>query len=121
MSFAEFSSDGSRIFFESIEGPRERGIWVVPREGGRARRIHSFESEQWFTGISVSPDDRWVVYGAPGGDGHLQLFRVPTSGGEPQQLTHDPIGKTHPSWSPAGDWIAFTAFRYRSHFWLLEP
>lgn len=120
-SFAEFTSDGSHIVFESIEGPRARGIWAVPLEGGPARRIHAFESGQWFTGIALSPDDRWVAYVAPAPDGYLQLFRVPLSGGAPEQLTHDPVSKTHPAWSPTGDRIAFTAFRYFAHFWLLEP
>jgi len=121
VSFAEFSPDGSRIVFESIEGPRARGIWSVPSAGGRATRIHSFENEQWFTGIGVSPDDRFVAYVAPAAAGYLQLYRAPMGGGEAVQLTHDPVSKTHPSWSPAGDAIAFTAFRYLAHFWLLEP
>jgi len=53
-------------------------------------------------------------------DGHMQLFKVPASGGEPLQITFDPSDKTHPSWSPRGDQIAFTVFRYLAHFWLLE-
>ena len=83
--------------------------------------MHPFRSEQWFTGISVSPGGGWLAYIAPANDGHMQLFRVPSSGGEPEQITHDPSDKTHPSWSPRGDQIAFTVFRYLGHFWLLEP
>lgn len=51
----------------------------------------------------------------------MQLFKVPSEGGEAVQVTFDASDKTHPSWSPRGDDIAFTVFRYRSHcFWLIE-
>ncbi len=87
---------------------------------GRPELIHRFASEQWFTGFTVSPDGASVAYIAPASDGHMQLFKVSAAGGEPVQLTTDPSDKTHPSWSPRGDQIAFTVFRYLAHFWLLE-
>lgn len=121
VTFAEFGPGSERIFFEAMEGIGERSIRVVDRRGGAPERIHAFASEQWFSGISVSPDGAWVAYVAPAGDGRMQLFKVPAAGGEPVQLTRDPSDKTHPAWSPRGDAIAFTVFRYLAHFWLLEP
>ncbi len=118
--FAEFGPDSRTIFFEAMHGVGERGIWKVDRDGGRPELVHRFHSEQWFTGISVSPEGEWVVYIEPAADGYMQLFRVPTTGGEPEQITHDASDKTHPSWSPRGDQIAFTVFSYLGHFWLLE-
>ena len=120
-NFAEFGPDSRTIFFEALHGVGERAIWKVDRDGGRPELVHRFASEQWFTGMSVSPDGLWVAYIAPASDGHMQLFKVPTTGGEPVQITSDPTDKTHPSWSPHGDQIAFTVFRYLAHFWLLEP
>ena len=66
------------------------------------------------------PDERHTLI-APANDGRMQLFKVPSAGGNPAQITFDPSDKTHPSWSPRGDQIAFTVFRYLAHFWLLEP
>lgn len=119
--FAEFAPDSRTIYFEAMHGVGERAIWRVDREGGQPERIHSYNSPQWFSGISLSPDATHLVYIAPAPDGRLQLFRVPVAGGEPVQITFDASDKTHPSWSPRGDQIAFTVFRYLAHFWLLEP
>ena len=60
-----------------------------------------------------------MVYIAPGGNGYFQLWCVPTSGGQPEQLTFDPTDKAHPACSPRGDRIAFTVFNYEAIFWLL--
>lgn len=119
-TFAEFGPDSRTIYFAAKHAVGERAIWRVDRDGGTPELVHSFLSPQWFSGISVSPDGANVVYIAPAPDGHLQLFRVPTAGGEPVQITFDPSDKTHPAWSPRGDQIAFTVFRYLAHFWLLE-
>jgi len=120
VTFAEFGPDSRAIYFEAMHGVGERAIWRVDRDGGRPELIHRFASTQWFSAISLSPDAANVVYIAPAPDGRLQLFRVPVAGGEPTQITFDPSDKTHPSWSPGGDQIAFTVFRYLAHFWLLE-
>ena len=48
------------------------------------------ESEQIFSGISVSPGFESVVYITPGGNGSFQLWRVRMSGGQPEQLAFDP-------------------------------
>jgi len=118
--FAEFAPDSRTIYFEAMHGVGERAIWRVDRDGGKPELVHRFGSPQWFSGISLSPDAANVAYIAPAPDGHLQLFRVPVAGGEPTQITFDPSDKTHPAWSPGGDQIAFTVFRYLAHFWLLE-
>jgi len=121
ISFAEFGPDSRTIFFEAIHDIGERAVWKVDRDGGPPTLVHRFRSEQWFTGISVSPDGAWVAYIAPAADGHMQLFKVPSAGGEPVQITFDASDKTHPAWSPRGDWIAFTVFRYLESFWLWSP
>lgn len=121
VAVAEWTPDSKRIVFEAIEGPRDRSLWIVDRAGGRPELIHRFDSEQWFSGIAVSPDFRWIAYIAPGADGRFQLWRVPAIGGTAEQLTYDPTDKTHPAWSPRGDRIAYTVFSYLSQFWLLEP
>ncbi len=93
----------------------------MARDGGLPRKVHEYRSDQLFSGISVSPDFQWAAYIAPAPDGYMQVFRVPMSGGEPQQVTSDPTDKAHPAYSPNGEWIAFTVFSYKAMFWVLTP
>jgi len=97
-----------------------RAIYTASRDGGTARVIHRFTSEQQFSGLGVSTTGRWVAFVAPGADGHFQVFRVPIAGGAPKQVTTDPTDKTQPSVSHDGASIAFTVFSYQMQFWLIE-
>ena len=98
----------------------QRTIYVAARNGGPARAVHRFTSEQHFSGLGVSTKGRWAAFIAPGPDGHFQVFRVPLAGGAPQQVTSDPTDKTQPSVSHDGASIAFTVFSYQMKFWLIE-
>ena len=117
----EWSPGADSIVFSAAEGHDQRALYVVAREGGVARLIHRFTSEQQFSGLGVSPDFRWVAFVAPANDGHFQVFRVPVSGGTATQVTFDPTDKTQPAVSRDGTRIAFTVFTYRMQFWVLEP
>ena len=121
ISIAEWSPDSQQLVFEADDGSGTKAIYVVGRSGDAPRKIHEFESEQAFSGISVSPDFEWAAYIAPAEGGHFQLWRAPMAGGEPEQLTFDPTDKAHPAYSPQGDRIAFTLFNYEAIFWLIEP
>jgi Tol biopolymer transport system component len=118
---AEWAPNGKEVYFEAYLGPGRKAIYRVGREGGRPRLIHDFESEERISGIAVSPDARWIAYVAPGPSGYQQVYRVPSSGGTPELITSDPSNKTHPSYSPNGERIAFTVWRYEALFFLLTP
>ncbi len=117
---AEWAPDSERLVFEGYDGGVEQGIYVVSRQGGTPERVHTFESDQIFSGMSVSPDFQWAAYIAPAPDGYFQIFRAPMSGGPAVQLTFDPSDKTQPAYSPDGEQLAFTVFSYLAHFWLLQ-
>jgi Tol biopolymer transport system component len=117
----EWAPGSDSVVVNAADGPEQRAIYVVPRDGGRARLVHRFTSGQNFSGLGVSPDFRSVVFIAPATDGYFQLFRVPIAGGEATQLTFDPTDKTQPAVSRDGTRIAFTVFSYRMQFWLREP
>ena len=121
VGLAVWGNGGDLLVFEAQEAIGRKSIWSVDRDGGVPRRIHSFSSDQVTSGIGVSHDRRWVAYVDRASDGYYQIFRIPLSGGAPEQLTHDPSNKTQPTYSPAGDRIAFTVFSYRSHFWRIDP
>ena len=113
--------DSDRIVFDSHGGaPGRKSLAEVSRKGGRAQKIMDFASDQVFSGISTSPDGKWVAYVALTPDGTYQIFRVPVLGGTAQQVTTDPNHKTQPSISPDGARVAFTIWRYEVQFWMLR-
>ena len=113
--------DSDHIVFESHDGaPGHKSLAEISRTGGQARKIVDFESDQIFSGISTSPDGKWVAYVAQAPDGTDQIFRVPVGGGTSQQVTSDPNHKTQPSFSPDGARLAFTIWRYDVQFWMLR-
>jgi Tol biopolymer transport system component len=118
----EWSPTSDSLVFLAGDGLESRAIYVVAREGGTARPVHRFTSDQQFSGVGVSPDFRWAAFVAPANDGHRQLFRVPLSGGgAPTQLTFDPTDKTQPAVSHDGTRVAFTVYAYTMQFWSIEP
>jgi Tol biopolymer transport system component len=117
----EWADAGETLVFEAVEELGRKSLWVVPRRGGAPTRFHRFASDQLHSGIGVSPDGRWAAYIDREPSGYFQVFRVPVGGGTAQQLTSDPTHKTQPSYSPTGDRIAFTVFRYESAFWRVRP
>ena len=117
----EWLLDGRRLVFEGAMEYGKKALYVVPLAGGRPTPFHEFKSDQLDSGISVSADGRWIAFIAPDRDGHLQVFRLPVSGGAPEQLTFDPTDKTQPAYDPTGRWLAFTIFEYLAQFWMLDP
>jgi len=116
---AWFSADSVVIL--AIDGLERRAIYVAGREGGSARLVHRFTSEQRYSGIGVATTERWVAFIAPANDGFFQVFRVPLAGGAASQVTTDPTDKTQPAVSHDGTRIAFTVFSYQMHFVVIEP
>ncbi len=68
------------------------------------------------TGCKISPDEQQIVYSIQTVDTETEkkythLWRIPSSGGDPQQLTFGKHSNTSPKWSPDGQWIAFLSTR----------
>ncbi len=85
-------------------------IWTVSLDGGRARRVTSFdEGLELFP--RISPDGNWIAFSGEYG-GSRQVFLIPYEGGEPKQLTFYPdVGVMPPrggydnlvyDWTPDG-------------------
>jgi Tol biopolymer transport system component len=74
----------------------------------------------------ISPDGGWVAFSVTRYDlaknvGNSDIWRVPTSGGMPQQLTHSEGRDNNPRWSPDGKTIAFISSREGGpQIWLLD-
>ncbi len=71
-------------------------LWTAPSSGGSAARLTSHPGVEVFG--KFSPDGKWIAFTGQY-DGDEQIYVVPTSGGEPRQLTFYPArGPLAPRW-----------------------
>jgi tricorn protease len=85
-----------------------QNIWTVPRGGGAARRITSFQGQT--SNPQFSPDGRWIAFSGEYA-GNLDVYVVAAEGGEPKRLTWHPGGDTVQGWTPDGKAIMFSSGR----------
>ncbi|HSS22697.1 MAG TPA: PDZ domain-containing protein [Pyrinomonadaceae bacterium] len=83
-------------------------IWTVPRAGGSARRITSFQGQT--TNPHFSPDGKWIAFSAEYA-GNLDVYVVSAEGGEPKRLTWHPGADQVQGWSADGKSVLFTSAR----------
>jgi len=113
----ELSPDGRQVVFALARLDHEAnqwrgGLWMAPTEGGAPRLFTSDEARD--TSPAWSPDGRWIAFlsnrsGKRRGRKRapMQLWVIPTDGGEARQLTSFGTGVTQPAWSPDGRTLAF--------------
>jgi Tol biopolymer transport system component len=116
ISHGEWLPDSEQIVAIAKEAAGRHVIFIVPRDGGRARVVHRFDTEHDAPGLTISPDGRDVAFIAPS-DRFFQVFALPLAGGSSRQLTFDQSHKTQPAWSPDGRRLAFTVWSYEVQFW----
>jgi Tol biopolymer transport system component/predicted Ser/Thr protein kinase len=101
------SDSGTLVFFAGAVGQSEL-VWVN-RTG---QRIEKVGPPGMFNSLSLSPDDKSVVYDfADQRTGSIDLWRLDFARGEPYKLTFNPSHDMFPLWSPVGGRIAFNSLR----------
>jgi len=85
-----------------------QNIWTVPRGGGSARRITSFQGQT--SNPHFSPDGKWIAFSGEYA-GNLDVYVVAAEGGEPRRLTWHPGGDLVQGWTPDGQSILFSSTR----------
>src|SRR5229473_6561540 len=85
-----------------------QNIWVVPRAGGVARRVTSFQGQT--TNPHFSPDGKWIAFSGEYA-GNFDVYVVAAEGGEPKRLTWHPGADTVQGWTPDGRSILFSSTR----------
>ena len=83
-------------------------IWTVPRAGGSARRLTSFQGQTM--NPQFSPDGKWIAFSGEYA-GNLDIYVVAADGGEPRRLTWHPGADLAQGWTPDGKSIMFTSSR----------
>lgn len=118
---SQWMSDSKTLAIEYVVNPELKEIHLVPIDGKPGKKIHSFKSDQLYSGIALSYDQKWIAYIAPDTKGNFQVWKVSIDGKEVKQLTFDATDKAHPSSSPTYNIFAFTVFNYESIFWMIKP
>ena len=85
-----------------------QNIWSVPRAGGTAWRLTSFQGQT--SNPHFSPDGKWIAFSGEYA-GNLDVYVVSADGGEPKRLTWHPGADTVQGWTPDGRSIMFSSAR----------
>jgi len=99
-----WSPDGQSIVYEMPEEGFSH-LFIVGAEGGKPRRL--FGGPISGSRSSFSADGKWVFFRSEKSGRH-EVWKVPFSGGEPQQVTH--TGGHESFASPDGRWLYFIKF-----------
>jgi len=106
------SADGTRAAYAVYSA--RANIWSLPIPAGAPVGIAAASpvtsGSQVIESMRVSWDGRWLLYDSDL-RGSADIFRVPTSGGPPEQLTSDPVDEFAPDLSPDGRAIAYHSWR----------
>jgi TolB protein len=104
-----WSPDGSDIIFISDRGHLygTGGIWRMKvQPGAEAHEIH-YEETEWKARPDFAPDGKRIVYASYAGRQWLQLWALPSAGGDPIPLSFGEYDNVAPRWSPDDKYIAF--------------
>ena len=114
-----WSPDSRSIAFE-LKKDDATNVAIVSASGGAPRVLTAEPGESW--PYSWSPDGRKVVFAALR-KGTWNLWWVSVADGESARLTEYTSANTfvrYPSWSPAGDRIAFELGTVSGNIWIAQ-
>jgi len=111
--------NGKKLVFGGFFGYGNRGIWMVPVDGGVPQKM-KFDFDPWIECCDVSPDGSYIAFDYIGTDEgnpikgsrtfEKDIYVIPFKDGEPQRITKiekSGLSFYSPRWSPDGKRIAF--------------
>jgi serine/threonine protein kinase/WD40 repeat protein len=109
-----YSPDGKYLAFISGSGFLSADVYVAPVKGGKARALTSVHSAM--DGLAWLPDGKEVVFDSSY-QGLAQLWRVPLSGGEPEQVAVAGVDAIEPTITAYGNRLAFQRHAVDTNIW----
>jgi Tol biopolymer transport system component len=104
------SPDGRRLALLIRAEKQLRVLKVMPSNGGKQTELRRFEqSGRWIIDIAWTPDGRYIFFSKGRPDGKWELWRIPSEGGEPQNLGLAMNRFQHLSVHPDGRRITFAS------------
>ncbi|MGQ0744678.1 MAG: hypothetical protein ACT4OS_10170 [Acidimicrobiales bacterium] len=102
-----WSSDGTRIFFQSLrDGDSE--IYVMNADGTGTERLTSSPGDDELP--AVSPDGEKLAF-TSARDGNPEVYVMDATGGAATRVTDDAAVDSAPAWSPDGEDLVFQSSR----------
>lgn len=111
--YPAWSPDGKEIVYAATASREERWeLRIQEVDGSREPRVLILGSmtAAGLTQPAWSPEGKWIAFTA-GWHQKLQIYTVPSHGGEPSALNAGGSYALMPSWSPDGRWLFFTSDR----------
>lgn len=106
-----WSPDGGRIVFDAFVGDNKE-MFVVDASGQNLKRLTNHPKEE--ARGSWTPDGKWIYFRSTR-SGSAQIWRAPSAGGEPVQVTRN--GGAEPRVSLDGKWIFYIRDRRAPELW----
>ena len=107
------SPDGKRLALMMRENEMTRALKVLPVDGVEPVVLHRFEKDRQvkYIDITWSPDGRYIYFSKqkPKGGGIWELWRIPSEGGEAQNLKLAMHGFSQLNIHPDGSRITFSS------------
>lgn len=108
------SPDGRSIAFIRHSSGGASDVFVVPSQGGAARRVTFDEAD--LTGVDWSARGRALVFSSDRAGGY-SLWRVGVEGGDPQLVAGGAARLKHPVAARAVDRVAYESWNYEINLW----
>jgi Tol biopolymer transport system component/serine/threonine protein kinase len=115
-----FSPDGQTVAFVRLLGGYQyvRDVFLVRVAGGEPKRL-TFDNS-FINGLDWTPDGAYIVFSSDRLGGSGRLWKVSTSGGEPELLPVGQGGASFPTLSRDGRRLAYTQTTQNINIWRYE-
>jgi Tol biopolymer transport system component len=118
----DISPDGRSLAFLEFA---DRALKVMSIDGGQPRVVHKFDkSKGWGRSVAWSPDGKYLFYAKTPEEedktGQIELWRIPSAGGEPVRLPLTAKGMENLRIHPDGRRIAFNTSEMKNETWVME-